>query len=207
MAKQTSPSKRGDRPRVLVLGGGFAGIGAARKLKDADADVVLSTSTTTTRSSRCCTRSRPTCSSTSRSGTAPRPLPRPAERRRPPGDGDRRSTSSSARCSSPTMAPLDLRLPRARAGRRGQLLRRSRAPPSTPSRCTRWPTPCGSRSTSSRRWEAADRDPSLVDDGALNVVVVGGGADRRRERRRAGRALPQQLRQGLSARCRRRRRG
>ena len=26
-----------------------------------------------------------------------------------------------------------------------------------------------------RRWEAADRDPSLVDDGALNVVVVGGG--------------------------------
>ena len=25
------------------------------------------------------------------------------------------------------------------------------------------------------RWEAADRDPTLVDDGALNVVVVGGG--------------------------------
>jgi len=29
------------RPRVLVLGGGFAGVGAAQKLKDADADVVL----------------------------------------------------------------------------------------------------------------------------------------------------------------------
>ena len=29
------------RPRVLVLGGGFAGVGAARKLKDADVDVVL----------------------------------------------------------------------------------------------------------------------------------------------------------------------
>jgi NADH dehydrogenase len=26
-----------------------------------------------------------------------------------------------------------------------------------------------------RRWEAADRDPALVEDGALNVVVVGGG--------------------------------
>jgi NADH dehydrogenase len=25
------------------------------------------------------------------------------------------------------------------------------------------------------RWEAADRDPSLVEDGALNIVVVGGG--------------------------------
>src|SRR4051812_1280911 len=29
------------RPRVVILGGGFAGIGAAHKLKDADADVVL----------------------------------------------------------------------------------------------------------------------------------------------------------------------
>jgi NADH:ubiquinone reductase (H+-translocating) len=26
-----------------------------------------------------------------------------------------------------------------------------------------------------KRWKAADRDPSLVDDGALNVVIVGGG--------------------------------
>jgi NADH dehydrogenase len=31
----------GTRPRVLVLGGGFAGIGAARKLKKSDVDVVL----------------------------------------------------------------------------------------------------------------------------------------------------------------------
>ena len=30
-----------ERPRVLILGGGFAGIGAARALEDADADVVL----------------------------------------------------------------------------------------------------------------------------------------------------------------------
>src|SRR5438034_1138697 len=26
------------------------------------------------------------------------------------------------------------------------------------------------------RWEAADRDPALVEDGALSVVIVGGGA-------------------------------
>ena len=31
----------GGRSRVLILGGGFAGVGAAQKLKDADADVVL----------------------------------------------------------------------------------------------------------------------------------------------------------------------
>ncbi|HTR22115.1 MAG TPA: NAD(P)/FAD-dependent oxidoreductase [Gemmatimonadales bacterium] len=33
--------KPGSRPRVLVLGGGFAGIGAARKLRKADVDVVV----------------------------------------------------------------------------------------------------------------------------------------------------------------------
>jgi NADH dehydrogenase len=32
---------RPERPRVVVLGGGFAGVGTVQKLKDADADVVL----------------------------------------------------------------------------------------------------------------------------------------------------------------------
>jgi NADH dehydrogenase len=34
-------SERQSRPRVLILGGGFAGIGAARELKKADVDVVV----------------------------------------------------------------------------------------------------------------------------------------------------------------------
>ena len=34
-------SESSDRPRVLVLGGGFAGIGATKKLEDADVDVVV----------------------------------------------------------------------------------------------------------------------------------------------------------------------
>src|SRR3954463_15769268 len=40
MADSSNHSSR-QRPRVLILGGGFAGIGAARKLRKADADVVL----------------------------------------------------------------------------------------------------------------------------------------------------------------------
>ena len=35
------PDAVGTRPQVLVLGGGFAGIGAAQELKDADVDVVV----------------------------------------------------------------------------------------------------------------------------------------------------------------------
>ena len=30
-----------DRPRVVILGGGFGGLGAARELKHVDADIVL----------------------------------------------------------------------------------------------------------------------------------------------------------------------
>jgi NADH dehydrogenase len=41
MAKQTLPSKPGAPPRVLILGGGFAGVGAGRALKNADVEVVL----------------------------------------------------------------------------------------------------------------------------------------------------------------------
>jgi NADH:quinone reductase (non-electrogenic) len=37
----SSANSSSTRPRVLILGGGFAGVGAAQKLRDADADVVL----------------------------------------------------------------------------------------------------------------------------------------------------------------------
>ena len=41
MPANASGDVQSGRPRVLVLGGGFAGVGAAQKLKEADADVVL----------------------------------------------------------------------------------------------------------------------------------------------------------------------
>jgi NADH:ubiquinone reductase (H+-translocating) len=39
--KTDQSPKRESRPRVLILGGGFAGIGAARKLRKAEVDVVV----------------------------------------------------------------------------------------------------------------------------------------------------------------------
>src|SRR6188472_4268239 len=41
MADQPAPSASAKRPKVVVLGGGFAGLGAARKLEKADVDVVV----------------------------------------------------------------------------------------------------------------------------------------------------------------------
>ena len=52
----------------MILGGGFGGVGAARKLKDADADVVLIDKHDYHTFHRCCTRLPPTCSSGPPSG-------------------------------------------------------------------------------------------------------------------------------------------
>ena len=54
-----------------------------------------------------------------------------------------------------------------------------------------------------QRWEAADKDPALVGRRRAQRRRRRRRADRRRERRRPGRALPRQLRQGLSDSCRR----
>ena len=50
---------RPPRPQVLIVGGGFAGLAAAKALAGAPVDVTWSTAATTTSSSRCSTRSRP----------------------------------------------------------------------------------------------------------------------------------------------------
>ena len=112
------------RPRVLILGGGFAGIGAARELKKADVDVVVvdkhdyhtfqpllyQVATGAPRA----VRGR---------ASATRPLPRAGERQGPRGHrhGHRPGQAGGAvRGDGATR----LRLPRARTRRRGQLLRR-----------------------------------------------------------------------------------
>jgi NADH dehydrogenase, FAD-containing subunit len=51
-----------DRPRILVLGGGFAGIGAVRSLKQVGVDVVLIDEHDYHTLQPSCIRSRPTCS-------------------------------------------------------------------------------------------------------------------------------------------------
>ena len=68
------------------------------------------------------------------------------------------------------------RLPRPGRRHPAQLLPHARAPRSTPSPSTAWTTPSGSARGSSQVCEDADRDPRLIEQGALNFVIIGGGA-------------------------------
>ena len=186
------------RRRVLILGGGFAGIGAARKLKDADVDVVLvdrhdyhtfqpllyqvATDLLETR------RGRP---------SAARPVPRSAERRGAPGHGDAdRPRGPRGAVRGDDTDPL--RLPRPRARRAGQLLRRRRAPAEHAFPLYTLADAVRLKEHILRKWEAADRDPALVARRRAQRRRRRRRPDRRRERRRPRRALSQQLRQGLS---------
>ena len=161
---------------VVIVGGGFAGVGCARRLAGHD-DVrvtlidrnnyhqfqpLLYQVATSPARRRATSRTRcASCSTTTRTSTSSSPR----SRGRPGGadghDGRRRAHQRR----------------RARAGRRARSRTSStrRAPRSTRSRSTRSTTRSGCAPASSSVFEEADRDPSLVAQGALNFVVVGGG--------------------------------
>ena len=171
------PGGQSEGAPVVIVGAGFGGLAAATALDERGRSTSpSSTATTSTRSSRCSTRWPPRAERGRRRLPGAGHLPRqpnvafrqatvtgvdwdrrgelPARRRRPP----RRSTTSSSP-PAPTANFFGV------AGRR-----RARLPAVRPA-----PTPCGCATTCSRRFEAADADPSLIDDGALTFVVVGGG--------------------------------
>ena len=201
-AEEEAPRRKGAGmtdarpPRVLILGGGFGGIGAARKLKGADVDVVLvdrhdyhtfqpllyQVATDLLETSavghalRDLFHDQPNVTVHQATVAAHRPRAEAGQLR---GDGAAR-----------------LRLPRPRARGEGELLRharggrarlpdvhalRRRAPARARARALGGGRP---RSLADRRRRAQRRHRRRR-------------PDRRRERRRARRALPEQLRQGL----------
>ena len=132
-----------------------------------------STSTTTTRSSRCCTSSRPACSSPAPSGTRCATSSTGRQRRRPSDDRDRdRPRAREVRFEE--MEPLTYDYLVLALGAEVNFFGTEGAaehafPMYTLADAVRL------KEHVLQRWEAADRDPALVDDGALNIVVVGGG--------------------------------
>ena len=162
------------RPRVLILGGGFAGIGAARSLKDADVDVVLVDAhdyhTFQPLLYQVATDLLP-------ESTVGHPL------------RDLFHEQPNARVHTATvtgieldqrevqfaeMAPLGFDYLVVALGARVEFFGVEGAPEHAFPLYT-LADALRLRRHILERWEAADKDRSLVDDGALNVVVVGGG--------------------------------
>jgi NADH:ubiquinone reductase (H+-translocating) len=163
------------RPRVLILGGGFAGVGAAQKLKDADADVVLVDrhdyhtfqpllyqlatglldTTGVGHSLRDLLEGHGNATIHKTSVTAV--------------DLDRRTVSFDE------LAPISYDYLVFGLGAEVNFFGTEGAAEHAFPMYT-LPHAVRLKDHLLERWEAADKDPSLAADGALNVVVVGGGA-------------------------------
>ena len=162
------------RPGVLVLGGGFGGIGAAKKLADADADVVLV-------DRHDYHTFQPMIYQLATGLVAPVVVAHPIRDlfHEQPNvsvhqatvteiDLDERSVSFAE------MAPMTYdHLVLALGAGVNFFGVEGAAEHAFPLYTVR--DAINLRQHVLRRWEAADRDPSLVDEGALDVVVVGGG--------------------------------
>lgn len=165
---------RDRRPRVLVLGGGFGGIGAARKLADAEADVVLVDQHNYHTFQPLLYQVATDLLDTDAVGHALRDLFHDQ-----PNVTVHQGTVTSVDVEKRTVefadrAALDYDYLVVALGATVNFFGTEGAdehgfPMYTLADAVRL------KEQVLERWEAADRDPSLVDDGALNVVVVGGG--------------------------------
>ncbi len=170
----TAGEGRGGRPRVVVLGGGFAGVGAARKLKDADVDVVLVDEHDYHTFQPLLYQLATGLLEQTAVGHSLRDLVHEQE-------------NASVHQATVTAVDLDAREVRfaemepltydylvlalgAKVNFFGTEGAAEHAfPMYTLADAVRL------KDHVLRKWEAADRNPELVDDGALNIVVVGGG--------------------------------
>ena len=175
MAGQSAPSAaRSGRPRVLVLGGGFAGLGAARKLEKADVDVVLVDANDYHSFQPMLYQLATGLIDTTAVAHSLRDLFEHQKNARvhqatvTAVDLDKREVQFA------DMAPLQYDYLVVGLGAIVQFFGCKGAPEHAYPLYT-VEDALRLRSRVVERWEAADRDPSLVEDGALNIVVVGGG--------------------------------
>jgi NADH dehydrogenase len=163
-----------ERPRVLILGGGFAGVGAAQKLEDADAEVVLVDRHNYHTFQPLLYQLASGLIETTAVGHSLRDLLA-------------RHDNTTVHQATVTAVDVDAREVRfdelepmtydflvfglgAEVNFFGTEGAAEHAfPMYTLSHAVRL------KGHLLERWEAAERDPSLVEDGALNIVVVGGG--------------------------------
>ena len=163
-----------DRSRVVILGGGFGGVGAAKKLKHADADVVLVDEHDYHTFQPLLYQVATDLIETSTVGHPLRDLfhdqPNVAVHEATVNGIDMENRKVSFKEMAPeTYDHLVLAL--------GATVNYFGVPGADEHAFPLYTLPDAMRLRKHvlERWEAADRDPGLIDDGALNVVVVGAG--------------------------------
>ena len=174
MENRPPPSADAARPRVVVLGGGFAGIGAARALKDAEADVVLVDEHDYHTFQPLLYQLATDLLETSVVGHPLRDLFHEHANVTVHQDGVTGIDLAAREVRFEQLAPLGFDYLVLALGARVNFFGTEGAaehafPMYTLADAVRL------KEHVLRRWEAADKDPALVEDGALNVVVVGGG--------------------------------
>jgi NADH:quinone reductase (non-electrogenic) len=162
------------RPRVLILGGGFAGVGAAQNLKKADADVVLVDGHDYHTFQPLLYQLATGLLETTAVGHSLRDLLSRHEN----------TVIHKARVSGIDLAqrtvefeeidPISYDYLVLGLGAEVNFFGTAGAPDHAFPMYT-LPHAVRLKDHLLERWEAADREPSLIEDGALNVVVVGGG--------------------------------
>jgi NADH:quinone reductase (non-electrogenic) len=163
-----------ERPRVLILGGGFAGVGAAQKLKKANADVVLVDRHDYHTFQPLLYQLATGLLETTAVGHSLRDL-----LSRHDNTTIHKASVSSIDLEQKTVefgeiSPISYDYLVFGLGAEVNFFGTAGAPEHAFPMYT-LPHAVHLKDHLLERWEAADRDPSLIKDGALNVVVVGGG--------------------------------
>jgi NADH dehydrogenase len=174
MAEQAVASEAVNRPRVLVLGGGFAGLGAARKLEKADVDVVVVDANDYHSFQPMLYQLATGLLDTTAVAHSLRDLFQHQENATVHQATVSAVDLDAREVQFADMAPLQYDYLIVGLGAIVQFFGCKGAPENAFPLYT-VEDALRLRSRIVERWEAADRDPSLIEDGALNIVVVGGG--------------------------------
>jgi NADH dehydrogenase len=173
-AMPSAPTDGNLRPRVLILGGGFAGVGAAKKLKGADVDVVLVDKHDYHTFQPLLYQLATGLLETTAVGHSLRDLVHDQDNTTVHQDAVTGIDLAAREVRFERLAPLTYDYLVLGIGAEVNFFGTEGAaehafPMYTLADAVRL------KDHLLERWESADRDPSLVEDGALNVVVVGGG--------------------------------
>jgi NADH dehydrogenase len=162
------------RPLVLILGGGFAGVGAAQKLKNADADVVLVDRHDYHTFQPLLYQLATGLLETTSVGHSLRDLLARHDNTTIHKATVTRVDLGARTATFDGLAPIEYDYLVFGLGATVNFFGTDGAPDHAFPMYT-LPHAVRLKDHLLERWEASDRDPRLVEDGALNVVVVGGG--------------------------------